>query len=68
MNAKPIWVIRFNPVTKEFLLVDMDCEIRMRSKHEYMRNRMSSFAFDQGAAEIIHDYDLVAIDGSGNGT
>lgn len=62
-----IWSIVFNPVSNKFFLVDPDGKTHMEG-NLHQRNPMSSYAFDHGAERVLHDYDLVLIDGSGSGT
>lgn len=63
---KKVWVIKMTDEGK-FWMLDEKGEMQWSPVEEQSRTRMSNFAFDHGADEVLHDYDLVKVDGSGNG-
>lgn len=62
IRTKSIWLIKDTPEGKFFLLDETGA---VRCKDE-SRFKMSNFAFDHGADEVRHEYDLVKYDGSGS--
>lgn len=63
-KVKKIWVIK-DTEDGRFWMVDETGKVQWPPEKEQSRYKMSNFAFDRGADEVKHDYDLVKYDGSG---
>ena len=62
---KKVWAIKMTEEGK-FWMVDETGEMQWSPVEEQSRTQMANFAFDHGADEVLHDYDLVKVDGSGS--
>ena len=69
--SKKVWVIKMTDETSaagpgKFWMLDETGEMQWSPVEEQSRTKMANFAFDHGADEVLHDYDLVKVDGSGS--
>jgi len=63
-RVKSVWVIKVTDETSaagsgKFWMVDNEGEMQWSPVEEQSRHKMAEFAFDHGADEVRHDYDLV---------
>jgi len=59
-EPKKVWIIRDSP--EGFYMVDHEGEMRWSPTERQSRHAMAIFAFEAGADEVLHDYDLVKYD------
>lgn len=63
-EPKKVWAIKVTDESSaagpgKFWMVDHEGEMVWSPVEEQSRHRMTNFAFDHGADEVRHDYDLV---------